>query len=385
MVNIISLVFIAAMLAAVMLIAWHSFGRPRHALIWSIAYAVAAGGWAGNLLARLYPEYNPALYSGVAALICLFYGLLAAGFVRRSRAQAPIRPMLAAALGGALVMALLIYLLPHRGGRAAMWLVYGGVMMLVSAGSVAGPLRSATLSERAVALMLVLFSLVNFSIAALALGPDTAVQGDGLQRLGTMLRLLQPPAFIGVGLFSVFLVAADLAETMRLLATSDQLTGIYNRRGFEEAAERAIRNAQRQRQPLAVVIADIDNFKAINDRHGHSAGDRALRHFAARLDRLVRRGDVIGRIGGEEFALLLVNTSAEDAIDVVERVRRDIAAMPVEGASKVAMTASFGITGLKPGDIALAALLARADRALYRSKLDGRDRVTSAEDLDDGV
>ncbi len=384
-VNIIALIFIAAMLAAVMLIAWHSFGRPRHALLWAIAYAVGAGGWVGNLLIRLYPSDSPIIYAGIAGLICLFYGLLATGFIQRSQAQARMTPLLIGAVVAALVIALTVFVLPHRGARAAMWLAYGAVMMLVSAASVARPLRRSTIPERAVALMLIMFAIVDFSIAALALGGDTAAQGEGLQLLRIVLMLLQPPAFIGVGLFSVFLVAADLAENMRMLATSDELTGIYNRRGFEDAAERAIRNAQRQRQPLAVVIADIDNFKAINDRHGHSAGDRALRHFASRLDRLVRRGDLIGRIGGEEFALLLVNTRAEDALDVVERIRRDIAAMPVEGANKVAMTASFGVTGLKPGDIALAALLSRADRALYRSKLEGRDRVTSAEDLEDVI
>jgi diguanylate cyclase (GGDEF)-like protein len=199
----------------------------------------------------------------------------------------------------------------------------------------------------------------------------------------TVLILLYPIAFVGVGIFSVLLVAADLAEYLRLQATSDELTGISNRRGFEDAAEREIRNAQRQRRPLAVVVADIDSFKAINDRHGHTAGDRALKHFVSRLERLLRRGDLIGRIGGEEFAILLVNTRAQDAVEVVERIRRDIAAMPVEGAGMIEMTASFGVTGLRPGDISLAALLSRADRALYRSKLDGRNRVTSAEDLDD--
>lgn len=384
-VNIIALIFIAAMLAAVMLIAWHSFGRPRHALLWAVAYAVGAGGWVGNLLLRLYPSDSPMIYAGISGLICLFYGLLAMGFIQRRQARARIMPLLIGAIGAALVIALVVFVLPHRGARAAIWLVYGGGMMLVSAASVARPLRRSTIPERAVALMLIMFAIIDFGIAALALAQNMAAQGEGLNLLRIVLMLLQPPAFIGVGLFSVFLVAADLAENMRMLATSDELTGIYNRRGFEDAAERAIRNAQRQRQPLAVVIADIDNFKAINDRHGHSAGDRALRHFASRLDRLVRRGDLIGRIGGEEFALLLVNTRAEDALDVVERIRRDIAAMPVEGASKVAMTASFGVTCLKPGDIALAALLSRADRALYRSKLEGRDRVTSAEDLEDAI
>ena len=231
-------------------------------------------------------------------------------------------------------------------------------------------------------LMLLLSALTDFILAAMAFGPGAGDAGR-LQLFRSVLTLLYPIAYTGVGLFSVFLVAADLAENMRMLATSDVLTGVFNRRGFDDAAERAIRNAQRQRQPLSVVVADIDNFKLINDRHGHTAGARALRHFAGRLERLVRRGDLIGRIGGEEFALLLVNTCAPDALEVVERIRRDIAAMPVDGGARIVMTASFGVTSLRPGDISLGALLSRADRALYRSKLEGRDRVTSADELED--
>lgn len=383
--NIIALTFTAAMLAAVMLIAWRSFGRPRHALVWAIAFSVATCEWFVNLLMRLYADDNALLYASIAGLSCLSNALIAIGFVQRIRTQASMLPLLLAAAAAALLIALVTFVIPHRGIRDAIWLFFGGLMMVISAANVARSLPAATLPERATALMLVLFAAIGFGTAAVALGQGASGQGEGLALFRSVLVLLYPLAFIGVGLFAVFLVAVDLAENMRMLATSDVLTGIYNRRGFEDAAERAIRNAQRQRQPLAVVVADIDNFKAVNDRYGHSAGDRALRHFASRLERLVRRGDLIGRIGGEEFALLLVNTRAHHAVEVVERIRRDIAAMPVDGPDRIEMTASFGVTGLRPGDISLAALLARADRALYRSKLEGRDRVTSSERLEDPV
>lgn len=383
MVNIIALIFIAAMLAAVMLIAWHSFGRPRHALVWAIAFAVATAEWLANLLMRLYFDGNTMLYASVAGLSCLSNALIATGFVQRQRPQASMVPLLLAAAAAALAIALVTFVIPHQGARDAIWLFFGGAMMLIAAATMARSLGSASLPERAIVLMLVLFAAIDFGTAAAALGQGPGGLGEGFRLYRSLLVLLYPLAFIGVGLFSVFLVAADLAENMRLMATSDALTGIYNRRGFEDAAERAIRNAQRQRQPLAVVVADIDNFKAINDRHGHGVGDRALRHFAARLERLVRRGDLIARIGGEEFALLLVNTRAQNALEVVERIRCDVATMPVDGPHRIEMTASFGLTGLRPGDISLAALLSRADRALYRSKLEGRDRVTSADDLDD--
>jgi diguanylate cyclase (GGDEF)-like protein len=383
MVDIIALMFIAAMLAVVMLLAWRSFGRPRHALVWAIAFSVATGEWAANLVMRLYADGDPWLYAVVAGSSCLSNALIAIGFVQRARARASMMPLLLAAAGAALLIALVTFVIPHHGVRDAIWLFFGGLMLVISATNVARSLKVATVPERTIALMLVLFAAIDFGTATVALGQGASGHGTGFALFRTLLVLLYPLAFIGVGLFSVFLVAADLAENLRMLASSDELTGIYNRRGFEDAAERAIRNAQRQRQPLSVVLADIDRFKAINDRYGHDAGDRALKHFAARLERMVRRGDLVGRIGGEEFALLLVNTRPQDAIEVVERIRRDIAAMPVEGSARIAITASFGVTGLRPGDIALSALLARADRALYRSKLEGRDRVTSAEDTDE--
>ncbi|WP_340314307.1 GGDEF domain-containing protein [Rhizorhabdus argentea] len=385
MVHIIALTFIAAMLAAVMLIAWHSFGRPRHALIWAIAFSVATGELFSNLLMRLYADHDALLFALVAGLSCLSNALIAVGFIARARERANLPLLLLAACAAAMLISGMTFTVQHRGVCEATWLFFGGAMLVISAANVARSLKAAPPPERSVAMMLVLFAAIDFAAGGVALGEGATAHGGGLMFVRTLLMLLYPLAFIGVGIFAVFLVAADLAENMRQLATSDILTGIYNRRGFEDAAERAIRNAQRQRQPLAVVVADIDSFKAINDRHGHNTGDRALRHFATRLERLIRRGDVIGRIGGEEFALLLVNTRAQNALDVVERIRRDIAAMPVDGPARITMTASFGVTGLRPGDISLAALLARADRALYRSKLDGRDRVTSAEDLDEAV
>ncbi|KQX21581.1 MULTISPECIES: GGDEF domain-containing protein [unclassified Sphingomonas] len=380
---IIALIFSAAMLTGVMLIAWRSFGRPRHALVWAIAFAVATVEWIANLGLRIQAPDNAPLYAAIAGLGCLSNALIAAGFAQRSRPDAALTPYLLAAAVAALLIAGAATVVPHLGVRDATGLLFGGTMMAISTAHVGRRFRTASLPERSVTLMLMLFALIDLAMAAAAFRQGVTGTGDPLQLYRTILILLYPPAFIGVGLFSVFLVASDLAETMRMLATSDMLTGIYNRRGFEDSAERAIRNAQRQRQPLAVVVADIDRFKAINDRYGHGVGDRALRHFAGRIERLVRRGDLIGRIGGEEFALLLVNTRAQDAIEVVERIRRDIAAMPVNGPDRIVMTASFGVTGLRPGDISLASLLARADRALYQSKIGGRDRVTSAEELED--
>ena len=382
-IHIVGLQLVSLMLAAILTIAWRSFDHPRHALVWAIAFYTAVAAWSVNLLWRVATVDDAVMSSLTWALGCCFYALIACGFILRARPQLRIQPLITTSVAAGAAIGLITFFVPHHGLRSALWLIFAGAMMMISAAKVTPTFRGAATTERATVTMLILFGTIHFATAILAIGQGAVGNGPGVATFRMMLILLDPPAFIGVGLFTVFLVAVDLAERMRMLATSDLLTGIFNRRGFEEAADRAIRNAQRQRQPLAVVVSDIDSFKAINDRYGHAAGDRALQHFAGRLERMVRRGDLIGRIGGEEFALLLVNTRAQDAIEVVERIRRDIATVPVDGPSPIVMTASFGITGLRPGDIALGNLLARADRALYRSKMDGRDRVTSAEAIDD--
>ncbi|MBP8231373.1 GGDEF domain-containing protein [Rhizorhabdus sp.] len=382
-VNVITLFFVSTLLAGMMLIAWRSFGRPAHVLIWALAYSAASIEWICNIYLRFGGVSTQPFLGFVYGLCCLANGLLAAGCYIRLKPEARrLPPLLAAGVAAALI-GTIVAIDDHQALRDILWLSFAGSMLLICAACVAHPLGRASLPERAVAAMFLLFALVDFCLALMAPGQGAHGEGAGHALFRTVLVIAYPLAFTGVGLFTVFLVATDLAESMRRLATSDQLTGILNRRGFEEAAERAIVNAQRQQAPLALVLADIDNFKAINDRHGHAVGDCALKHFAQRLERLVRRGDLVGRVGGEEFALLLMNTRDANALEVVEHVRLDIASVPVNGAGPLMMTASFGVTGIRPGDTSLAQLLMRADRALYRSKLDGRDRITHADELEE--
>jgi diguanylate cyclase (GGDEF)-like protein len=383
LINILIMQLVTAVLTVIMLIAWRTFDRPRHAFMWALAFGIGTLAWLIVVVAQQFDLYKSTLYAFAAGLGCLCRVLLAAGFVQRARGRVETRRFLRAA-GAALVLVAVVTLaISHQGTRDVVWFLFGAVMLVISAAHVSRSIRTASLAERATTFMLLLFAVADFGAAVAAIGFRADGHGSGFQFFRFVVLILHPPAFIGVGLFAVFLVAADVAERMRALAVSDLLTGIANRRGFEEAAERAIRNAQRQGQPLTLVVTDIDRFKAINDRHGHVAGDRAIQHFAKRMERMVRRGDLIGRIGGEEFALMLINTRSVDAVEVVERLRRDVGAMPVDGPDAIRMTASFGMTDLRPGDTTLANLFARADRALYRAKIDGRDRVACAEMMED--
>jgi diguanylate cyclase (GGDEF)-like protein len=165
-----------------------------------------------------------------------------------------------------------------------------------------------------------------------------------------------------------------LVGALERVARTDPLTGALNRRGFEEALGAERRRAERTGRPLSVVACDIDRFKAINDTHGHPAGDRALVHLVELLRRDARDIDLIGRLGGEEFAILLPETSPAAGFDVAERMRKAVRAAPTPDG--IRMTASFGVAACEDG----VDPIARADGALYVAKASGRDRTCVASD-----
>ena len=173
----------------------------------------------------------------------------------------------------------------------------------------------------------------------------------------------------------------QLEKRLRELAMTDALTGAANRRAFMAAADREYARARRYRLPLAVVAIDIDHFKRINDTFGHAAGDVALQAVAAACNEQIRASDYFGRLGGEEFAILLPETDCEPALALAERLRVSIAAMHVTADDAVmTMTSSFGVATLGPADADASNLLQRADEALYAAKRGGRNRVALADD-----
>lgn len=164
---------------------------------------------------------------------------------------------------------------------------------------------------------------------------------------------------------------------MHRMATTDALTGIANRRQILALGERETRRAQRYGKPLAVLMIDIDRFKTINDRWGHPVGDRVIRDAAERMRGLLRDVDLCGRLGGEEFTVILPETDAPGAIALAERLRQAIAAadtVRAEGGEGVRYTISLGVATLGAADAGFDALLQRADRALYHAKEAGRNR-----------
>jgi diguanylate cyclase (GGDEF)-like protein len=168
---------------------------------------------------------------------------------------------------------------------------------------------------------------------------------------------------------------------MRRLATVDSLTGMLNRRAFFERADSARQLGTRLRKPVALLMLDIDHFKQLNDGFGHACGDEALKVFADTARGILREHDVIGRLGGEEFALALPGTTLDGAFDAAERLRVAVLGTPVLAcAPDYRMTVSIGVVMIDAGE-ELTAALARADHALYAAKAGGRNRIEAAAPL----
>lgn len=164
-------------------------------------------------------------------------------------------------------------------------------------------------------------------------------------------------------------------------ASVDSLTGLHNRRWLMESFPRTIRRCEQDGSPACLVMADIDHFKQLNDRHGHLLGDSVLRAVAHRLAESLRAPDLIARYGGEEFAILLPHTSTEEGLRIAERLRQAIAVLSLSEPTCDAVAATTISCGVAPLglDNSLDHLIRRADEALYRAKAGGRNRVEVAD------
>lgn len=171
----------------------------------------------------------------------------------------------------------------------------------------------------------------------------------------------------------------EATEIISQLARTDELTGLHNRRSFLEIFTLALSSAFRHNHPLSLISIDLDHFKTVNDTLGHIAGDLVLKDFARLMQRMARSEDIIGRLGGEEFMILLPHADCTAAAALAERIRVATTQHP-GSAIPVIVTASFGIAQWQEGEEA-DALIQRADKALYRAKHEGRNRVVTAEVL----
>ena len=364
---------ISGLFAGALLAIWRRRREATHAMSWGAAFAAIMVGWLA-VLGTTFVIQVPPLPGATPSLCWLAAALLLVNGLR----QRAGRPDRAAALGGiwtaiALAISLLSDLAPKmRGAMPPTVALLTGLGLLLAAVAV-GP-RGSRKTRRfdwGATALLVGFAIANLSLVGglYLIGPDTRY-AIALIALGASIT------YVGLGLSTVLLLNQDFGVVLERLARTDPLTGVWNRRGFDEAAPHLLTKLKTDhRDRAAVAIADIDSFKAINDCYGHTTGDAVLVHFAKMLATAIRPGDLLARLGGEEFVLLAIGVDALELYQRVEHVRGLVALPSEDGVALPSITASFGVSQIDPKTLALRDAMERADHALYQAKREGRNRT----------
>ncbi|MET0596966.1 MAG: GGDEF domain-containing protein [Mesorhizobium sp.] len=368
--------FVAGLIsAAFMMVA--VFDRGRVAARW-LAFAYAAGTGFFAIEAAI-PMLANARLAVVAAAMSMLVGMAAfnVGLARKYDRKVP-RLALCAILLVSVVVLYAIQDLPRQSPtRMFAYQTPFALMQLVGASIVLSARDRRGLDNLLVGLLAA--SAVQFLSKPLLAGAFGGWGDRPQDYIGSTYALISQTMAtvfaLAIALLVMVILVRDVLADATRRSETDTLSGLLNRRGFEERADRAVREAVRREGPLALVIADLDHFKSINDSYGHAAGDAVIAAFARFVADATTGDGVAGRIGGEEFAIVLPATNIVAARLFAEGARSAFAALPVDGLpDDVRFTASFGVAELAPGETTRD-LMRRADGALYEAKKAGRDCV----------
>lgn len=343
-----------------------SAGRQCQAAAWLLLCLRAAGIAPDGLV---LPLGYALLFTGVA---------LEGGALWQAAEHLHWRRPTYIALGLAIALFLACFWIDETGLRVVAGALILGAFYLVCAAALASSWRTASMLRRFLAVAVALLAL-----AVAARGAITLVMPGGWGWLSnTIVQSVSSSALfllmLLVGFGYLLLGREQLQSELTRLAVVDPLTDVPNRRGFFTALAPWMALARRPGLPTALVMFDLDQFKRVNDSYGHPAGDTVLRSVVDTCKRQLRDSDQLGRLVGVEFAVLLPRTGLPEAVMVAERMRAAIAATPFKSErAMVAMTASFGVTTIRPDDSTVS-LFKRVDEALRTAKLAGRNRIVEA-------
>jgi diguanylate cyclase (GGDEF)-like protein len=370
----------ALLLAPLLLAATHAYtGVARQSLrIWGTVLVLQALGWA---LMGARGQISDWLS------IVLANGVLMISYAETARAlrlllDAPPRRGLLAAIGsgGWLGIVWFAQVQPNYPMRVYIATASLGSFLLLLLWPLRHAARPGGSTAQRVMLLVLLGAAVGwlFRVGELAWGdvPTPGLLAATPGNVAQMIYSAMEPVFASVGFLLMYNEMAQ-AE-LRRLARTDPLTGALNRLALDEMGRDLFQRSAPQTG--AVLMIDVDHFKAINDRFGHAGGDRMLATLAHGIGRCLRQGDVLGRVGGEEFLVLLPDTGIDDALALAERLRAAVAQLQVVlDGEPLAATISIGVAVREAADTAPGTLVRRADRALYAAKNAGRNRVATLE------
>ncbi|MCW7539154.1 GGDEF domain-containing protein [Aquabacterium sp. A7-Y] len=334
----------------------------------SVGSALVGRGEA--LPALLLVLREPLLLSGYALLVI---GLR--HYLRLSRPWALAGGVVLASL---VVTALFTALLPNVAARIVVRCVGIAVLAIAALGTlghVAGTrLREVRLYLQAGFGTIAALALLRAVLILLPLERGWVMQVQAAASMVTTVTILA--VITGLAL----LMTARMNEALACMTVRDALTGLYNRRGLDEAVPGTLSFARRVGRPVALLVCDLDGFKTVNDSHGHATGDEVLQRVAHVLGAQFPQGALVGRLGGEEFVVLLPGADGGAALEQAERLRQAVKALVLAArdGTPLAVTVSIGVAAMAAEEADWDELLARADQALYQAKGQGRDRCTLA-------
>lgn len=366
---------VSLMIAVVFYMAWKTLGERPWALRWSMAFTALTVYWLAHMSAGKFPSFETywltANAFGFASLT-----LALRGHCERTNCQYLPKNLWPASI---LVFTGVMWTTlvdQHIGLSAAIFPAVAAISLILAAAMIVSHREKTRPAEWASAISMTIFAVAQIPAAVIVYGLGPSPDVVLTQMFAHPSVLLRPAGLVGMGMFVIFMLASDLYEDMKEIAVRDQLTGLFNRRGFGEQCAMAYASARRRKNKVSVIVADIDHFKSVNDEFGHGIGDEALQHFAALLTENRRVEDISARIGGEEFVLVLPGTGIREATAIADELCVRMATSPLVSAGRqIVMTASFGVATITEKDTCMTDIVIKADRALYRSKRAGRNRV----------
>jgi len=366
---------IALALGAAFLVLW-SYQRHRPYLaVLGASYSISAGGFLFQYFTLPFGMALTKLFSNLC--FTLAGGLLVGAIIARYGRKVPYAAIGTLLVGGLAAFSWFMFVQPDLTWRIyAMNFAFGGISLIAAAEL--RPVRNNGPTEM-ILFVLALASGFNFFVRTMVIvaiyGPFTGYEGFYASSYWTTALLSHALLSLLIALCLFTAAALDVMKALKTETYTDPLSGLLNRRGFEERAGILLQRCAAAKFPVALVLADLDHFKALNDVHGHAAGDRVIADFAAKLLAAAGTRGVAGRIGGEEFAVLLPLTDLAAARLFAEAIRILYSAGGVDGLpAGTKVTASFGVAG-RTGEEGLEPLMRRADEALYKAKKNGRDSV----------
>jgi diguanylate cyclase (GGDEF)-like protein len=369
---------LAALVTTVLFAVWY-FNKGIPGLrLWMLSFLSASVFCAGLLVRDHVPEVLSVVLSQASIAVAAYLAFLGG----RAYMGRPPVPHAVAATAIAGVVAAAVYFTavqPHLGIRFALAGLVAGVFFLATAHTLArGGFRNvpARYLFAIVAGLHGLFLLLRPLLFRLATpNAGEGADADMVALLSQFVVLEATLSLVLMAFGTLMLTNEYITRELRQLAEVDPLTCVFNRRAFLTLLKKAISSAHRTQSDLSVLVIDLDHFKKVNDTWGHKGGDDVLRHFVSLATSCLRNEDVMGRMGGEEFAIFLPNASSEGTRAVAERLRAVVASQPlVTDRGSIGLTVSIGATQYLPGDSS-DALLQRADEAMYLAKEHGRNRV----------